>query len=208
MPSQEHHQDPAVLAEQERHAARHVTLGTYKIPLIAAVVIWVVYLFVPHAGDIPGWQVTFLTPAAHQAGIKVTESVYAVLMALGVGVLTTITLVTKNAKVALAAWLLSGMALMVSLLGLWLRQLDDASLPMGIGFPLSIVAVIVCVFCYAKIIMRRNPEQQRIAEQRASSDNLDEVGLAQRDAMGIHTDENPRFVDDRRRRAHERDKRA
>lgn len=199
------------LAEAEKKAASRLSLGSYLWWLVAALVLYVVYLVVPHAGDVLGFEVTFRLPAAVDAGIKITEYVFAWLMLVGLGVFTTLTVITRRTVFGLIAWMFVTVALFYSLFAMWLRMTRPSSgdgVDMGIGMLIAILAVVLAEIAYAMVALRRNPEQTRIAEERARHANLDEVGYAQREAMTERPADqpNPLLVDDRRRRAAERHK--
>lgn len=202
------------LAQAEKKAARRMSLTGYRWALIAAVAIWIGYLILPHARGVSGFEVTFFLPGSRDAGIKVTEYVYAVLIGLGIGVFTTLVLITKRTAYGLIAWMLTTVGLFYSVFALWLRQTRPSSgdgVDMSIGMYLSIVGVACAVFTYSMVALRRSPEQRKIAEDRAASDNLDEVGRAQRELLEAERDrvgENPLLVDDRRQRAAERHRQA
>lgn len=198
------------LAGAEKQAARRMSLDGQKWTLVAAVIIWLAYLVLPHAGGVSGFDVTFVRPVAVEAGIKVTEYIYAILIGVGIGVLTTLTLITRRAVFGLSAWMLVTVGLFYAIFALWLRQTRasaDDGINMGVGMYLSVLGVLLAVFAYSTVALRRDPEQQRIAEQRAASEDLDEVGLTQRSLMEQekrNTEGNPLLIDDRRKRAAER----
>ena len=76
------------------------------------------------------------------------------------------------------------------------------------GFLLQVLAVIITTYALSVMILRRSDEQKAIAQQRAASEDLDEVGYAQRAALVSQQqntpETNPLLVDDRRKRAAER----
>ncbi|AIT61297.1 Rv2732c family membrane protein [Corynebacterium doosanense] len=198
------------LAGAEKHAARRMSLDGQQWTLIAAVIIWLAYLVLPHAGGVSGFEVTFARPAAAEAGIKITEYVYAILIGLGIGVLTTLTLITRRAVFGLTAWMLVTVGLFYAVFALWLRQTRssaDDGVNMGVGMYLSILGVLLAVVAYSMVALRRDPEQSHIAEERARREELDEVGLTQRAVMEQERrsmEGNPLLIDDRRRRAAQR----
>lgn len=206
------------LAEAEKKAAGRMALGSYLWWLVAALVLYVVYLLVPHAGDVRGIEVTLRLPGAVDAGIKITEYIYAWLLLGGLGVFTTLTVLTRRTVFGLIAWMLVTVGLFYSVFAMWLRMTRDTAddgVNMGIGMFVSIVAVVLAEIAYAMVALCRSPEQARIAEQRAENANLDEVGYAQREAatsgnaeVSSSFEDNPLFVDDRRQRAAQRHKRA
>ncbi|QGU04828.1 Rv2732c family membrane protein [Corynebacterium comes] len=194
------------LALRERRAATHLVLGRQLWLFVAALVIYVVSLFLPQAGEVRGFEVLLQLEPAQEAGIKITEYVYALLIFLGVGVLTPLLLITRRSAVAAMAWMLTTVGLAYSIFAIWLRQTRssaDDGVEMNIGFWLSVLAVTLAFFGFAFVVMRRSPEQAEIAQARAESDNLDEVGRLQQNA-NVAVESNPLLIDDRRARATER----
>ncbi|MDO5669514.1 MAG: hypothetical protein Q4G50_05875 [Corynebacterium sp.] len=196
------------LATREKRVASRLDLGGRLWLFVGALVLYVLALVLPQAGSVRGYEVLFHLPAADDAGIKVTEYIYATLIFLGVGVLTTLTVITRRLAVAIPAWMLTTVGLAYSVFALWLRQTRasaDDGVEMGLGFWVSLIAVVLAFLGYALTIFRRNPEQEKLARERAASDNLDEVGRMQQQA-NVQAEDNPLLVDDRRSRATERHK--
>lgn len=194
------------LARREKRAATRLVLGRQFGLFVAALVLYVVSLFLPQAGDVRGFEVLLQLEPAREAGIKITEYVYAVLIFLGVGVLTTVTLITRRTAVASIAWMFTTVGLAYSIFALWLRQTRssaDDGVEMNIGFWLSLIAVALAFLGFAFVVLRRSPEQAEIAQARAEADNLDEVGRLQQD-VNVSAEANPLLVDDRRARASQR----
>lgn len=194
------------LAHREKRAATRLLLGRQLWLFVAALVLYVVSLLLPQAGDVRGFEVLLQLEPAREAGIKITEYVYATLIFLGVGVLTTLTLITRRTAVATVAWMITTVGLAYSIFAIWLRQTRASSedgVEMNIGFWLSVLAVALAFFGFAFVVMRRSPEQAKLAQARAESENLDEVGRLQQD-VNITAETNPLLVDDRRTRASER----
>lgn len=203
--------DPGRLAREERRAARRVKLGPTAYVLVGALVAYVVALFVPQVTGVRGWQVLIAAPEAREQGIKLPEYVLSWLAFAGVGVLTTVTLVTRRTAAALIAWMLLAVGLVFSLLSVWLRMQrpsSEAGVSAGLGTYLLIAAVAVSFVCYCLTALRRSPEQEEIARKRAQTTQLDPVAQAQQESFGpnraAESRENPLLIDDRRQRAHER----
>lgn len=199
------------LAAAEKQAARRMELGGHRWVLLVALALFLIYLVTPHAGHVLGYEVVLRLPESVDGDIKITEYLYAWLSALGIGVFTTLTLLTRRTVFGLIAWMLTVVALFFSLLALWLRQtrsVAEEDMSVGFGFFLSLIGVVLAVYSYSRIALRRSPEQAQLADARARDENLDEVGYMQREARTTrqHTsfETNPLFVDDRRRRAAER----
>lgn len=209
--TQQEERSAAHLAELERKAAARLWLGTPGYVLLGAFVFYVVSLFLPQVTGVAGYQVLTLSDAASEAGVKVTEYVFAVCAFLGLGVFTGLALVLRRTVWALLAWMLCTVAAVEALLAMWLRQTrpgSEEATSAGAGAYLAIFAVVVAVVVYSLIALRRSPEQERIAQARAQASDLDEVGYAQRAALVKQQQRgeqnNPLLVDDRRSRAAER----
>ncbi|GAB3696687.1 hypothetical protein [Corynebacterium nasicanis] len=202
--------DHQELATRERRVASRLDLGGRLWFFLAALGLYLVSLLLPQAGTVRGYEVLAQTAAAQEAGIKITEYVYAILIFLGVGVLTTLTVLTRRLFVAIPAWMLTTVGLAYSIFAMWLRQTRASAedgVEMNLGFWISLLAVILAFLGYATTIFRRNPEQEQLAQARASSENLDVVGRLQQQANTTAA-ENPLLIDDRRSRATERHKKA
>lgn len=202
----------AELAAAEKKAARFIDLkNSYGIALIVAFVLFVVGMFLPHAGEVRGFEAIFGLEAAAQANIRLAERVFVILGFAAAVVFNGLTILTRRTVVASIAYILSGMSLFSSLFGLWMRiqhQQVEGAPGVGVGIYCELIAVILLVISYSNLIFRRTEEQKALAEQRAQHENLDEVGYAQRSAMVTKQnnvgDFNPLLVDDRRKKASER----
>ena len=108
-------------AQAERRAAQTMDLRGQKLTLWIAVAAYIVYLIVPYAGSAHGWQV--LSFGTTDGGVKISlmETVSAWLALLGVGVLTTATLLTRRATLGLIAWMMVTVSFFVNLWGFWYR---------------------------------------------------------------------------------------
>ncbi|AKK11297.1 Rv2732c family membrane protein [Corynebacterium uterequi] len=203
--------DSRQLAAQERAAARTVSLAGINTALWVVAALWLAFMVLPYAGPVRGYEVAFVLPGARDAGMKITEYIFAILGTLGMGVFTLATLVTKRTVFALVAWMFSAVAAFSSLLAVWLRQTRPSSfdgINLGIGVWLLSAAALIAVCAYSMSALRRNPEQAALAQARSEADDLDEVGRAQRallDARRRSEEQLPEYLkDDRRRRAAER----
>lgn len=207
--------DPEELAQKERQAARRVELGAAGYVLGGVLAVYLVALFCPQVTGVRGWQVLAVTAESRAQGLKITEYVFSWLAFLGIGVLTTITVLTRRTAAALVAWMLVTVAVAFSLLSMWLRLQRpgvEEHVTAQVGYYLMIAAVIVACGCYSMTALRRSPEQERIARARAQAPSLDPVARAQAESLGSTRSEaagedNPLFIDDRRMRAHERARR-
>ncbi|WP_246388983.1 hypothetical protein [Corynebacterium incognita] len=203
-------------AESERLAARTMDLGGQVWPLAVAVLLFVVYLFLPHAGAASGWEVVFHQPAAAAADVKITERVFSDLLALGVGVFTVLLLATRRAAFGLIAWMLVAVAFFGSIFAFWMR--GAAQVPAGIGMYIGVLSAGVAFVAYSLVALRKSPEQLAAeAARKRAAGQLDEVGELQSQLRSgsepktqLRSDarRNPLLVDDRRKRAAARHKRG
>ncbi|SDL78183.1 hypothetical protein SAMN04488535_0762 [Corynebacterium mycetoides] len=198
------------LAREERAAASTVDLGATRWVLIAAVVVYLIALFLPFAGGVPGWQILTFTDAAAEVQTKLTEYVFTVMSFIGLAVLTTLVLATRRFPFAAAGWMFTTVSFLVSILAIWLRRTStayDLGYHHGPGIYLAILAAGVAVFAYIPVVLRHTDRQAEITQRRLALDERDDVARAQaaatREAV---TRENPLLIDDRRARAAERHK--
>ncbi|AHI23001.1 Rv2732c family membrane protein [Corynebacterium vitaeruminis] len=201
------------LARSERKANSRVELGSYAKFMIIAFGAFLVSLALPHSGGVKGLDVLFLTSESHAGGTKVAEYVFVILGSLALIVFNGLLLITKRTVFANISFLLSGMALLTSLFGLWMRmQSAETQGEAGVsyGFYLEVFAVILQVYALSCTVLARSDEQKELAAKRAADENLDEVGYAQRSALVSRqlntSDTNPLLVDDRRKKAAEKRK--
>lgn len=186
----------------ERAAAQKMELGGYKTALIVAVVAWVAYLVLPYAGSAQGWEVLGL--GSTSVKISIMENISGWCALLGIGVLTSLTAITRRLNFGLAAWMLVAISLFLNLWGFWYRgsTANGASIGMWVG----VLASLIAFLAYCRVAFRRSPEQIAAAEKaRAAASSLDQVGVLQTEAATtLPPEENPLLIDDRRRRAHKR----
>lgn len=195
----ENSKEKQAAAAAEKRAARTMDLRGQTVTLWVAVALFVAYLLLPHAGPARGFQV--LTGQSGEVEISIVEYVFAVLMTLGVGVLTTLTLITRRAAFGLAGWMMATVAFAVSLFMFWVRGSQDYGV--GIGAVCGVVACGLTFIAYCLVALRRSPEQQEAQERaRAAAGTMDEVGQVQnRIRATVDPDSNPLLVDDRRQQA-------
>ena len=186
--------------QAERRSARTMDLRNQVIPLIVAVVFYVAWLILPHSAGILGFEIITFSSDARET-MSIAEFVFAILATLGVGVCTTLTLVTRRAIFGLIGWMLVTVGFAYSLFMVWMRgaRADSAE----IGLWCGIVAVAIATVSFSLVALRRSPEQMEAAQQaREAASQLDAVGQAQMDIRReAAPKDNPLLVDDRRARA-------
>ena len=188
-------------ATAERRAAQTMDLGGHKVTLSIAVVAYVLYLILPYAGPADGWEALTFGTTSSGVRISIMETVSAWLALLGVGVLTTATLLTRRATLGLIAWMMVTVSFFVNLWGFWYRG-STADGP-AIGMWVGMLATFLAFLGFSLVALRRSPEQRAAEEKvRASAGQLDEVGKFQSDIASPQPQE--MLVDDRRKKAAER----
>lgn len=195
------------LAIQEARAAATLEMGASRWVLAACAAVYLIALFLPFAADANGWAILGATSAAEAAQVKVTEYAFVWLSLIGVGVLTTLTVITRRFALGVPAWMVTTVALASSLLAIWLRKSSTAyedGLRHGPGIYVAILAVAVASFVFFPLLFGRNDAQREAAAQRAAAQGSDDVARTQQAAAGKAHNENPLLIDDRRARAAER----
>ena len=198
--------NPAALAQAEKTAASTVDMGARRWVLAAAAALYLVAMMLPFVGDASGWQVLAATGAAKDAQTAITEYVFAWISLIGVGILTTLAVVTQRFAITVPAWMVTTVSLVFSVLGVWLRNSSGLGISRGPGYYLAILCVVAVVFTTFPLMLSRNESQAAVARERAESQGKDEVAMAQRAAT--RQQDNPLLIDDRRSRAAQRHKRT
>ena len=203
--------DAEALAKAERTASAKLADGAFRWILLACAAVFLVALFLPFAGGVSGWQFLAVSDASRAVEGKLTEYLFVWFGFIGLAVITTIAMLTRRYRVAVPGWMLTGIAMVFSILAIWLRRSSttwEQGLHHGPGIYVAMFAVIIAVFAYLPAIFRRAEEQTAIAEQRAALQGTDDIAVAQRAATQRAQEHNPLLIDDRRQRATERHKRA
>lgn len=117
-------------------------------------------------------------------------------------------ILTRRTVAANIGFLLSGIALLMSLFAMWMRlqsKENEGSSGIGIGFGIEIIAVVVLVYALSFLVFSKSEEQHQIEHLRATTEVTDEVALVQRDLQNQRRgEENPLLIDTRRRQAAEK----
>ena len=189
--------------QAERKIAQTMDLRNQVIPLIIADVFYVAWLLLPQAAGLRGFQIITFSAAARET-MSIAEFVFAILATLGVGICTTLVLITRKAVFGLVGWMFVTVGFAYSLFMVWMRgtRTDSAEIGMWCG----IIAVAIATVSYSLVALRRSPEQLEAAQRaREAAGELDSVGQAQMDIRKEAAPEvNHLLVDDRRARAAER----
>lgn len=191
------------LAALEKQSADNIDLGVRRWVLAASIVLFIVALILPFAGDAAGWQMlTFTEP--DDINVAVGERVFTVLSFVCLVVFTLLLVITQRTKFALFAWMAGCVSLVAALLGLWLRQTGTSGDTTGAGMYLAIACVIVAVPLLTAAWMHRDPRQQEMEALRREQTDFNPVAEVQADAghqSVRHAENAETLIDDRRARA-------
>lgn len=193
------------LAEAERKAAGRISLKGYQGFLIGGLVLYLVSLVMPFKSGVLGFQALLFLDDS----LTIAESVLAVATFLSLGLGNSLLLLTRRTWISWVSWFFTGVSLFVSLFALWMRGTQSSDNSTGIGVYLSVFGVFLLTYALSCVILRRDPEQARLAELRAATIEEDLIARTQREAMTTqqpHRDpaDNPLLQDDRRSLAAER----
>src|SRR5699024_1959736 len=135
-------------------------LRNQAIPLIIAVIIYIAWLILPHSVWMHVYQIITFSAKARES-MSIAEFAFAVLATLGIGVFTTLTLLTRRALFGLLAWMLVTVGFAYSLFMVWMRgaRADGAE----IGLWCGIIAVAIATVSLSLVALRRRPAQREAA---------------------------------------------
>ena len=202
----------AKLREDERKAAGELHLGVAVIPMMISAIVLVVTFFLPHSGNVLGFDVLLDTDIARANHTALPERIYTVFVVLGI-LLTIATLLTRTTVVAFVTWVVTCIQAVYSIFAGWMRQSRpielggegiNYGLMAGIFFSLTL-AVTMSIMAF-----RRSNLQKAIAAARRKHADSDPVSQAQqvflRSGLTPHTSTDVTVVDDRRARARARNR--
>jgi len=193
------------LSGAERRIAGRVVLGRY-MPLIAfGFLVPLLMIFLPHAGDVRGYDVLFNTPVAENGATAKPEMIFSWLR-LSAILLTIGTLISKSWIVAWVNWAFAGVAWWYNVFAIWVRQTQSPTeTGDGPAIPLlfSLVGLTVLFYALSAVVFQKNPLQRALAVARREEAHRDEESrlAQQRLRTGIEDREEAVIVDDRRARA-------
>ena len=193
------------LGGAERRVAGQVVLGQY-LPLIAfGFLVPLITIFLPHAGDVRGFDVLFETPVAQNNDTTKPEMIFSWLRLLAI-LLTIGTIVSKSWMVAWVNWAVVGVAWWYNVFAVWMRQTrPPTATGDGPAIPLlfSLLGLTVLFMVMSAVVFKKNPLQRALAAARREEAHRDEESrmAQQRLRTGIEEREDAVIVDDRRARA-------
>lgn len=198
------------LKTAEKQAARDVNYQPFLPPLAIGLFGVVLAIFLPHSGEVHGYDVLFNSPVAQQFNTKMPERAFSWLALTG-GVLLPIgTIVSRSWLVAWVNWFFAGIAWWYSAFAIWIRQsrpVTDHGEGPAYGLIIAAVSLTILFVTLSILLFRKTPLQKALAKARREEAHRDEksrlkqqrlrTGLVEREQIND-------FVDDRRAVAAER----
>ena len=196
----------------ERDAAKSVDY-TKALPFLAVgLMLPLVGLFMPHSGQVHGFDVLFYSKTAEMYGTTMPERIYSWLCVTAL-LLTVGTIVSRSWIVAWVNWAFAGVAWWYSIFAIWMRQsrpVTDPGEGPGFGLIMCIIGLTILFVALTALLFRRTAFQKAIAEARREEklQAAQAEESAQRMRTGIQPRETVEIVDDRRARAKARRRRV
>ncbi len=198
-------QEQADLRSVEKEAAGELQLGFAVAPMAICAIGLVSTFFLPHSGQVLGFDVLFDTDIAEQNFTMVPERIYTIVMLVTV-LLTFATIFTRTSILSFVTWIFSGISAVYSVFAGWMRQSrppeqlsDGISYGLGIGIFFSLCLLIVMSF----VTFKKSRAQTAIESARRKEADEDPVLRAQQQYLrqgvipNTHTDTSA-LEDDRR----------
>lgn len=193
------------LSAAERQAGRSVDYSKH-LPLMAlGFLLPFVAIFMPHSGEVLGFDVLFHTQNAQRFATTNPERIFAWL-SLTASLLTVGTIVSRSWIVAWVNWAFSGVAWWYSIVAIWMRQTRPPTAPgegPGFGLIMAAVGLVILFATMSAVIFRKSPLQKALAQARREEAHKDEASrlAQQRLRTGLKPREDYVLEDDRRARA-------
>ncbi|WP_426705358.1 hypothetical protein [Corynebacterium auriscanis] len=192
------------LESAEKKAARDVNYQPF-LPFLAIGIFGVLLaIFLPHAGQVKGYDVLFNSPVAQQFNTKLPERAFSWLALTGGVLLTAGTIVSRSWLVAWVNWFFVGVAWWYSAFAIWIRQSRPVTDP-GEGPAYGLIIAAVCLtilFVTLSILLfRKTPLQKALAKARREEAHRDEESRLKQQRLRTGLQEREQvndFVDDRR----------
>ena len=198
------------IAQAERSAGKEVDYGVGLIPMALGMFAVLMSFFLPHAGEVFGYDVLLNTPKAESFDTTMPERIYTILALTG-GVLLPIgTILSRSWLVAWFNWAFAGVGWWYSIFAIWMgqtRPVTSAGQPPSFGLVIGAAGMTIMFLTMTVVLFRRNALQKALASaRREEAHSNEESRMAQqrlRTGLLDRTSEEG-IVDDRRARARAR----
>lgn len=200
------------LAKAERTAAGTIVLGSALPVLLCGAILMLVVIFMPHSGEVRGYDVLLFSDRAESFVTTLPERVYMWLSLVGGVMLTLGTVLSRSSLVAWVAWAVTGIGWVYAILAVGMRQSRPPTEPgdgPGVGLILGLIGMIVIFIALSSRLLRRGAVQQALANRRreeaSRNDEAEAAQLVLR--TGLEPQRDTEIVDDRRDRVRSRRRR-
>lgn len=200
------------LAKAERNAAGTIVLGSSLPVLLCGAIVMLVVVFMPHSGEVRGYDVLLFSDRAQTYITTLPERVYMWLGLVGGILLTMGTVFSRSALVAWVNWALTGIGSVYSVLAVGMRQSRPPTEPgdgPAFGLIIGMIVMIILFITLSSRLFRRGAVQKAIEARRREAASDDEEAKAAQLVLrtGLEPQEETEIVDDRRDRVRARRRR-
>ncbi|AWT26039.1 hypothetical protein Csp1_12390 [Corynebacterium provencense] len=194
------------LAKAERQAAGTIVLGSATAPLFFGVVLVLVALFLPHSGQVRGFDVLLFSDRSDEFLTTMPERVFVWLYFVGGLLLAPATAISRSSLVAWVNWVICGVGTFYCFLAVGMRNSRGPEEPgsgPSVGMFLAGLGMFVIVVALSTRLFRRTAVQAAFNARRRREADRDEKSKAAQQVLRVGQPPVPadRLVDDRRKRA-------
>ena len=199
----------ANITDEERIVSKSVVVHR-QLPFFLLGMLGTLFaIFLPHSGDVYGFDVLFYSDHAREMVTTWPERIYMWLALVGGILLPSGVIVSRSTLVAWVTWVFSGIGWVFGIFAIWMRQSRPPTEP-GVGPSYGLImgfaAIIIVFSTMSTVVFHRSVLQQVLAEVRWDEANRnDETRAAQQHLRtGLTAEKHREPVDTRRMRARER----
>ena len=203
------------LAGAEKSLNRQVNYTAFLPTMAIGIMAVLLAVFLPHSGDVRGYDVLFYTSVAERFGTTPPERIYMFLALTGGVLFTSATIITREWLVLWLNWAFAGVGWWYSVFAIWMRQSRPqapANDPLmygegpSFGLIISSIGLTILFASLSILLFRRSALQKAVAQARREEASKDEESLMrqQRLRTGLEPVEKAEIVDDRRARVRAR----
>lgn len=194
------------LAKAERQAAGTIVLGSAMTPMVVGVLMVLVALFLPHSGQVHGYDVLLFSDRSDQFLTTMPERIFVWLYFIGGILLTPATAISRSSLVAWVNWIVCGIGTFYCFLAVGMRNTrgpDEPGAGPSVGLFLAGLGMLVIVLSLSTRLFRRTAVQAAFNARRRAAADRDEDSKAAQQVLraGLPKVPDDLFVDDRRQRA-------
>ena len=171
------------LRKTEKKVAGEIDPGARALVVAVGVLLAMVSMVLPHAGEATGLDVLTMSAKADAEAIKVTSTIFVYLLVIFAIGFSSLALVTRRWVLALIALAGTCVCSVAGLLAIWTRNtvgVNDTATPngAGIGLFLGWFIAMALVFHWGRVVWNRSTYHLQIAEDRRAE-------AAKREAFGM-----------------------